>query len=90
MQRNFVSRGELDEYNFGTNINSLIPAQPKNAHSDEEVWKRVSEVLYEARLCEEDSSPEAAWNTEVHARNLNLVLFGWREDRHLCYNDVKV
>ncbi len=85
-----IQSGELDEYNFGMNSNNLIPAQPKNAHSDEEVWKRVREVIYEAGLCEENSSSEPAWNTEVHARILNLVLFGWREEWRLSYNDVQV
>jgi hypothetical protein len=83
-----IADGRLDSDSFGADSNNLIPAQPKNAHSDEEVWKRVSEVLYEARLCEENSSSEPAWNTEVHARILNLVLFGWREEWRLSYNDV--
>lgn len=83
-----IAEGKLDNDSLGSNSNGLIPAQPKNAHSDEEVWKRVSEVLYEARLCEENSSSEPAWNTEVHARILNLVLYGWREEWRLSYNDV--
>jgi hypothetical protein len=84
----FITSGELDDYNFGAESNSLIPDQPPHAHSDAEVWKRTREVLHEAGQCEEDSAAEPAWNTEVHARILHLVLFGWREDRHLCYNDV--
>jgi hypothetical protein len=83
-----ISKGKLDEYNFGAKSNILIPDQPPGSHSDEEVWKRVSEVIYQARLCEENSSSEPAWNTEVHARILNLVLLGWREEWCLCYNDV--
>ena len=83
-----ITAGELDKYNFGANSSNLVPDQPPNAHSDEEVWKRTREVLYEARQCEENSAAEPAWNTEVHARILNLVHFGWREGRHLSYNDV--
>jgi hypothetical protein len=88
--QHLIDDGELDDYNFGGNVNNLIPDQPQNAHSEEEVWKRVGEILYHARQCAQNSSAEPAWNTEVHARVLDLVLFGWREDRRLGYNDVYV
>jgi hypothetical protein len=83
-----ITAGDLDEYNFGANSNNLVPDQPPNAHSDEEVWKLTCEVLFGARQCEESLASEPTWNTKVHTRILNLVLFGWREDRHLFYNDV--